>query len=386
MRNSPKQITIVCVGPAVSVPGGMSRVIEAINTHFPPHLKLRLAETFTQYLARDGVSRAERGTVVGQILVYAGALVRILARSSSRTTVFHVHFSNRGSAIRKGLICVLLRALRCRYVTHAHTASEKLFHDSLPEPLCRMLGWGLGGGSSVFALTHHWCEHYRALFGVPESRVMLLPNPAILPKVVPDRSQQSTVKLLFLGRVGFRKGTFDLIRAFAAVPADLRANCSLTIAGDGEVEVARNLADELQCTSQVRILDWIPKDEVNRHLADADVLLLPSHAEGMAMALIEGMSWGLAVIATAAGGATEFLIDGRNCLLVPPGDIAAIRDAICAVVSNPSLRRSLGTEARSTAAAFDIDKYIVRLASIYVSILDLEPQRDTTPQSAKISR
>jgi len=173
---------------------------------------------------------------------------------------------------------------------------------------------------------------------------------------------------LFLGRVGWRKGSFDLIRAIAGLPANIRQQCRLVIAGDGENETARALCRELGCTAEVRIAGWMSTEEVERQLAESDVLLLPSHAEGMALALIEGMSWGLAVVATPVGGAAEFLIDGENCLLVPPGEPAALANAICTLVTDQGLRRHLGDEARKTAARFDVNHYIAKLTSVYETL------------------
>ena len=78
---------------------------------------------------------------------------------------------------------------------------------------------------------------------------------------------------------------------------------------------------------------------VEKLLVESDVLLLPSYAEGMAMALIEGMSWGLPVVTTSAGGAGEFLEQGHNCILVTPGDIQGISDAISELARDRTSRQ-----------------------------------------------
>jgi glycosyltransferase involved in cell wall biosynthesis len=80
-------------------------------------------------------------------------------------------------------------------------------------------------------------------------------------------------------------------------------------------------------------------------MARADVLVLPSCAEGMSMVVLEALALGLAVITTAAGGSMDFLENSRNCLLVSPGDVPAICPAICKVVESPDLRSALGREA-----------------------------------------
>jgi glycosyltransferase involved in cell wall biosynthesis len=217
----------------------------------------------------------------------------------------------------------------------------------------------------VIVLTRFWHDYYSAIVNLPPERVLLLPNPADLPNSIPDRSRRQGLRVLFLGNIGFRKGAYDLIRAFGALPEDVRACCHLTLAGDGATDQAQTLAQELGCAKRVAIPGWIGKAAVERLLADSDVLVLPSHAEGMAMALVEAMSWGLPVVTTGVGGASEFLEQGRNCLLVSPGDVDGIRDAIANLARNPEFRLQLGLAARETISRFSIDTYISTLSALY---------------------
>jgi glycosyltransferase involved in cell wall biosynthesis len=116
---------------------------------------------------------------------------------------------------------------------------------------------------------------------------------------------------------------------------------------------------------------WVSELEAKKLLAKADMLVLPSYAEGMSMAVLEAMAWGLAVITTAAGGSADFLVNGRNCLVVSPGDVPAICAAICNVVESPDLRSALGREARRTAESFNADGYVEKLVSIYREVAAL---------------
>jgi glycosyltransferase involved in cell wall biosynthesis len=77
------------------------------------------------------------------------------------------------------------------------------------------------------------------------------------------------------------------------------------------------------------------------------------------------MSWGLPVVTTGVGGASEFLEQGRNCLLVSPGDVDGIRDAIANLARDPEFRLQLGLAARDTISRFSIDTYISTLSALY---------------------
>lgn len=367
-----KQIEVVSVGPDIHVPGGISRVIEMISTRVPARVKFRHIPTFTRYTGAEGLDPSQRGGRLGQSVIYARAFTAILRAAVGGRAIFHVHFAGRGSLIRKGLLCGVLRTLRCTYAVHSHAAEPDLFQRWVPQFCRRLLLWGLSGANRVIVLTEFWRNHYASLLKLPSNRLLLLPNPADLPDAVPERLNRPTLNLLFLGRVGERKGAFDVIRAFAQLPEDVRDKCSLTLAGDGEVDAAALLARQSGCFERVTIRGWVDAKEVKALLRDADVLLLPSYAEGMSMALIEAMSWALAVVTTKAGGAQEFLDHGRNSVLVTPGDVAGISHAIVGLYRNPRDRSRLGFAARETISQFSIDGYMARLSAMYEELAGVQ--------------
>jgi glycosyltransferase involved in cell wall biosynthesis len=85
----------------------------------------------------------------------------------------------------------------------------------------------------------------------------------------------------------------------------------------------------------------------------------------MSMAVLEAMAWGLPVVTTASGGADEFLLSGRNCLLTKPGDIPELAAAMSALARDPQLRVRLGAEARKTASGFRVELCVEKLTGLY---------------------
>jgi glycosyltransferase involved in cell wall biosynthesis len=369
------RIRIASVGPSLCIKGGVSRVIELIATHLPEHISVRFIATFTRYTGDKGATASERGSRFIQAMIYFMACSQTLVLALGRRTVFHVHFSGKGSLLRKGAICVTLRALRCQYVVHSHAADTSMFPPWVPQSFRRCVLWGLAGSGRVIVLTRFWYDYYSSILHLPAERLLLLPNPADMPKSIPDRSSHKRLCVLFLGRIGLRKGAFDLIRAFAELPENVRMSCHLTMAGDGDTSEARALAAKLGCLDRVSIPGWVGKAEVERLLVGSDLLILPSYAEGMAMALVEAMSWGLPVVSTNVCGAGEFLEQGSNCLLVTPGDVTAIRDAISELARDPAYRLQLGQNARATISRFSIDTYIETLTQVYEDLAQNLPGR-----------
>jgi len=378
-----KSITVVSFGPGLSVPGGITRVIELIGIHLSPTIQVRHVPTFTRFTGDPECDSSDRGSYWGQFIVYLRAVGLAVRFRCRRRIVFHVHFAGRGSLLRKGLLCILLRWMGSCYVVHSHVAGTDLFTRRMPAFVRRLILWGLSGARKVIVLTQFWSDFYVSLLGAPASRIVVLPNPADLPDTVPDRTKRGQLQLLFLGRIGERKGAFDLIRAFAALDRAVQNRSRLTLAGDGDVEAARSLAAKLGVENRISICGWVGPSEVRSLLNTSDVLLLPSYAEGMAMALIEGMSWGLAVVATNVGGQGEFLEDGRNSLLIKPGDLHSISNAITVLEANPALRLELGRAARETISRFAIPGYIATLRAIYEELADPAAQ---SPESGFSSR
>jgi glycosyltransferase involved in cell wall biosynthesis len=363
LPSEPKKIKVVCVAPAQTVLGGMTSLIEKIRGRLPDDIKFCTIATISRYAGSD---HPQRGNKFAQAAVFISAFVRILLVGVfSRGTIFHVHLAMRGSVLRKGLVCVALRILRCRYVVHAHACDESMFHRWVPRLVQRVLLWGIQGADSFIALTRFWGEYYANAMRLPANRLLRLPNPAVIPTFIPDRANREGLNILFLGRIGERKGAFETIRAFAALPDDIRRRARLTLAGDGETAAARDLADHLGCSLQTFIPGWVNRQEADRLLAEADVFLLPSRGEGMSMALLEAMAWGLAIVTTVSGGAVEFLASDLNCILVKPGDLHEVSTALGVLATEPQLRLRLGAEARRTATQFSVDSYMTKLTRLY---------------------
>jgi glycosyltransferase involved in cell wall biosynthesis len=100
--------------------------------------------------------------------------------------------------------------------------------------------------------------------------------------------------------------------------------------------------------------------------AAMDLFVLPSHWEGLSLALVEAMGAGRAVVATAVGGNPEVVADGRTGLLVPPDDHHALADAITQVGLDRDLRGALGEAAATDARArFSIEQHVAQLAALY---------------------
>lgn len=121
-----------------------------------------------------------------------------------------------------------------------------------------------------------------------------------------------------------------------------RMPCTFVLAGGGPEQAAlAHRAAELRL--DVRLLGT--RQDVDRLLARADVVVLPSMTEGMSNAVMEAMAAGRPVVATAVGGTPELLGDGRG-MLVRPGDAQGLADAVATVLTDPERAEEMAGAAR----------------------------------------
>jgi glycosyltransferase involved in cell wall biosynthesis len=120
--------------------------------------------------------------------------------------------------------------------------------------------------------------------------------------------------------------------------------------------------------ANVTVLPRVAVTELRELYARSRFVVLPVHdvvySAGVTAAL-EAMSMARAVIATRSRGLADYLVDGENCLLVEPGDAAALRDAICRLAADPELARRLGARGRQRVEAeINQVRYVEDLAAL----------------------
>lgn len=130
-----------------------------------------------------------------------------------------------------------------------------------------------------------------------------------------------------LGRLGERKGTYDLITAIEQAKTEV-PDIKCYLAGDGEIEKCKDLIKQKKLDNNIIVVGWADFDKKLELLRKSSVLVLPSYNEGLPMAILEGMACGKAIISTTVGAIPE-VVKKENGILVQPGDISGLRDALC---------------------------------------------------------
>lgn len=178
------------------------------------------------------------------------------------------------------------------------------------------------------------------------------------------------------GEISRIKGQEDFVRA-AALLAEKRPDTEFIIAGGDASPAATNrarleqLVADLNLQERVRLVGHL--EDVVPLLSSLDVFVSASHTEAFGLSIVEAMASGVAVVATATGGAREIIDDGETGKLVPVGDAVAMGAAINAFLEDENERRRFGALARATARKqWSLDRMVTATESIYQEALNVK--------------
>lgn len=218
-------------------------------------------------------------------------------------------------------------------------------------------------------------EYWRRVFldalGLDPAKVRAISNAVGGPPEVATRAAERDCRLVFLGSLTHGKGLADLLRALAHESvAALRWRSS--IAGEGDVRPFAEMATRFGLGARVAFTGWLPSSEVSALLDRSDVFVLPSHNEGLSIALLEAMAHGCAVVTTPVGDNAEAVTDGVSGLLVPKGDPERLAAALTRVIGDVDLRAALQAGARRRwSESFEIADHCRKLIALYQEISEV---------------
>jgi glycosyltransferase involved in cell wall biosynthesis len=209
--------------------------------------------------------------------------------------------------------------------------------------------------------------------GIPIEKIFLTPNGiSNIPDAPADLVERDEVVFGFLGRLEPQKGLFDLLNAWAAVcQAFLNKKLILRIGGEGsQQQEIEDRARELQLTESVEFVGFIAKPI--EFMADLDVFVLPSYAEGNSNSVLEAMVAGRPVISTDVGGTAMLLGDACAPYVLEPGDVLGLVSAMQCFIVNPELKAEVGRHNwERVSSKFSIKAARVRYEETYRKLLKL---------------
>lgn len=230
---------------------------------------------------------------------------------------------------------------------------------------------------TILASCEAEAEQLRSLYGAPAERIEIVPpgvdhaffSPGDRGGARAALSLGDHPVLLFVGRIQPLKGLEVAVGALASLP---HRDAVLVVVGgpsgtEGTDELARvqGLADRLGVADRVRFVPPQPHHLLSTYYRAADVCLVPSRSESFGLVALEAAACGIPVVATAVGGLTSLIDDGRTGYLVDGRDPDRFASAVASVLDDPDLAARLGAAGAARARGYTWSTTAARLRRIY---------------------
>lgn len=279
--------------------------------------------------------------------------------------IAHLHTAERGSFWRKALLLRLCHRMGVKVVLHHHGAEFEEFYAQSSQGAKRMIQNVLMQADANIVLSN--MMQRQLLEKQPKAHCAVLYNAVATRSSNPYNVDASLV--LFLGRLGKRKGVFDLLEAIKKMDKHIPYNVKFALCGDmGEKQVSEKVA-ELRIAHRVVHIGWIDGEQKQTFLANTMINCLPSYNEGLPMTILETMAYGIPNISTNIAAIPEVIRDGENGMLIEPGDIACLTEKLQRLIGDKSMRIRFSENAYSLInSEFSLLIQIDRLKEIYNSL------------------
>ena len=344
--------------------GGGNRDHAGVRVHRFRYMTGRWERLTHEENAADRAGRSPLFALVSVAYIAAGMrAIRKLVRRE-RYDVIHVHWP-----VPHALFGIAAQRIAgTPMVTTYYGAELRLAARS--KLFTRLLRAGAKRSARNVAISRHTAADVARLTGVEPDVIPY--SVAFTPHVRSTTAEAREFTVLFVGRLVERKGVAVLLEAWARAGLP---NARLVIVGDGPDRAALEaMAVAKGVDPTVDFRGRVSDAELGAAYSTADLFVLPAvldargDTEGLGVVLLEAMASNVPVLASAAGGITDVIVDGESGILVPPGDAAALSGALQRVQRDPELRARLaaGGVAR-VRDEFSWDAIADRWARVYAT-------------------
>lgn len=350
-------LRVLIVGPSITqTKGGMATVINDM-----------LENNRNQSVQFSHVVSHAEGSAFGKIRLTVTAFFTVLFGTGF--DIIHIHVASGASFYRKSFMVWAGRLRAKPVVIHVHGADFDTFYLESPSLVQSYIRSTFKTCQKVLVLSGFW----KAFFDqhIYAGNTEILHNGVYMDVFNSCQTVPANLnRFLFLGRLGQRKGVYDLLEAInILVNQQQQRNLIFYLAGDGDIEQVKEIIDKNKLVHHVQILGWISGQDKLKWFKDVDTILLPSYNEGLPMAILEAMAAGKIIISSRVGGIPDLVKEGENGFLITPGDVKSLHEHIAYVQSHPvEMEQMSRNNISKIDSAYNLEKINNRLVAIYSEI------------------
>lgn len=350
---------VLSIGPSIkNSKGGMSSVIKEIQEDKDLCEKDNI-DFYDSYID---------GNKIKVIIFSIYALVKfIITGKAKKYDIFHIHMASYGSTFRKMMYAKIIKHYNKKLIIHIHSGEYIKFFNNLSEKNQKSVSNFLNSADLVITLSNEWKNKIESTINI--SNCKSLKNGINMDKFSSaiNNVEDFSCSLLDLSKLNENKGTYDLINAINIVKNTI-PNIKVYLAGNGEIEKAKEIIKEKELEKNIKLLGWIDVNEKIDILNKVSIVILPSHYEGLPMCILEGMACGKAIISTNVGAIPE-VVTKDNGILVNPGDVNTLANAIINLCTDANMLKSMSNNnLEKIKENYDLHIMHNKLAKFYESI------------------
>ncbi len=350
---------VLMFGPDLGATSGISNVVNNwLQAGLRDDVELEYISTLDNY-------------VQGQYLIKTfnalRAYIIFFLKSFRHVDLVHIHLSFGMSFYRKLPILMYSKLRGFKTVIHLHGSSFMEFYEDGPTIQKKLIQWLFNRTDAVFVLSKAWKEFIEGISY--NTNIYTIYNGAILDQFSEGVHSEEGISIAFMGRLGRRKGTYDLLEAFKRLSSQV-PQAHLVLGGDGEVEQVCELVAKNNMEKRVKVLGWVSGKEKIDVFNEADVYVLPSYNEGLPGSILEAMAASTPIVSTPVGGISEAVIEGQNGYLINPGDVDGLYRSLLILCQDKKMRVAMGKRSREIIEChFNIEKIVDEITDTYDKLI-----------------
>lgn len=348
-----KKILMIGVYYKKNAPGGMASVVQYYE-HYFENLKYISSWKLTHKLGR----------LYFAIFAYFKLLFLLIFDKNIK--IVHIHTAADASFWRKSIFLSLSKGFNKKVLLHIHASRFKDFYYESSKKA--KIKHTLNKANKVIVLSQSWREWFIKI-GIPSENVLVLNNITAKPDKQINKTKNNKINLLFLGEIGERKGVFDLLKSLSNNKDYFKSKIFLKIGGNKNEDKIKSTIISQGLEDFVFFEGWVSGRKKQELLNWAHIFILPSYNEGLPIAILEAMSYGCVIISSNVGGIPEVVFSKKNGIIVQPGNINQISEAILYYTNNQDKISEGSLESLEIVKPFLPDIVLNDLKNIYIDIL-----------------
>ncbi|MGU8899149.1 glycosyltransferase family 4 protein [Clostridium perfringens] len=318
------KIRVLIIGSDLSVKGGITSVIKSFLESNLTDVEFKLLPTYVE------------GNSFRKIIFYIKGIIKYLkAIFRKEFDIAHVHMSYKGSFFRKLLIIKISNLFGVKSILHLHGSEFEVFYESSCSIVKKLIRNIFDSSDYVIVLGEKWREIISTISS--NNNIIVFNNAINIPKLKSCWNDEN-INILFLGVIIKRKGIYELIDAIKILNDEgfiKQKNLRFFIGGTGPEE--NGLKKLIKCyklEENINMVGWVDGKLKKDLLMNSQLFVLPSYNEGLPVAILEAMSYGVPVVATDVGSISEVVIDNCTGILIKEPNGKVISKAIKQLVEN----------------------------------------------------